>query len=214
MALLTALLSRVELLVFDFDGTLVDSNDIKRAGFEHVFQAFPAQRAEIMAYCRGSNHTIRREKFRHVYEDILRLPYTPEVDRSLHERYAAVTTAAVINAPEIPGASAFLKKVSGLYQTAVLSSTPDAILKEILDARGWTGYFRFLQGAPIDKAAWLTGTSQILRLHPEEVVFFGDTVEDLQAAERAGCAFVGVRESALAGEQRVDCYIENFEGLA
>jgi phosphoglycolate phosphatase-like HAD superfamily hydrolase len=210
---LTALLSRAHLLVFDFDGTLVDSNEIKRSGFEHVFDAFPSRRAEIMAYCRGSNHTIRREKFRHVYEAILRLPYTAELDRSLHERYAAVTTEAVINAPEIPGASAFLKQVSRRYRTAVLSSTPDAILKEILDARGWTGYFHLLQGAPIDKAAWLTGTCQSFRLSPQEVVFFGDTVEDLRAAKAAKCAFVGVRDYELAGEQRPDCSIESFEGL-
>src|SRR5947208_1713747 len=82
-------------IVFDFDGTLVDSNEIKWSGFEHVFSEFGECLPKISAYCRGSNHTIRGEKFRFVCEQILGTSYTPERERSLHERYAAYTTDAV-----------------------------------------------------------------------------------------------------------------------
>jgi len=99
-------------IVFDFDGTLVDSNEIKWSGFEHVFSEFGDRLPEISAYCRGSNHTIRGEKFRFVCEQILGIAYTGERERSLHERYAAYTTEAVARAPEIPGSEEFLHKLS------------------------------------------------------------------------------------------------------
>jgi phosphoglycolate phosphatase-like HAD superfamily hydrolase len=80
-------------IVFDFDGTLVDSNEIKRRGFDFAFADYPNRITEIREYCYSFNHTIRGEKFRHVTEQILGLPYTPELDRYFHERYAAFTTS-------------------------------------------------------------------------------------------------------------------------
>ena len=92
------LIQTAEAVVFDFDGTLVDSNEIKRRGFDHAFAEYPDRLEEIRAYCYGSNHTIRGEKFRHVVEKILGLEYTPELDAHFHQRYAEFTTDSVVAA--------------------------------------------------------------------------------------------------------------------
>ena len=178
-------------LVFDFDGTLVDSNEIKWSGFEHVFSNYPRELPEISAYCRGNNHTIRGEKFRHVCERILRVEYTPEIERSLHERYASYTTDAVARAPEVPGALEFLRKVSD-RPTALLSSTPQAIILEILRRKGWTPYFKAIQGAPIVKRNWLQQYARTLGFASQDILFFGDTEEDESSALAAGCRFLRV----------------------
>ena len=186
-----------DLFVFDFDGTLVDSNPIKWKAFETCFEgpAFAARREEIFAYCRGNNHTTRSEKFRFVYEKILRLPYTCEVEKQLHRRFGQETTEAIVQAPEIPGASKFLQKIRRKHRTAVLSSTPHSILLEILKRRRWSGYFDLKQGAPVNKANWLKEL-KTKGLSMNRVLFFGDSPEDEQAAEKAGCQFVGVRGSS------------------
>jgi len=180
-------------LVLDFDGTLVDSNPIKRRAFEACFAECP-QRDEILAYCWGSHHAPRWEKFRHVYEQILRQPYTEARAASLHERFEAATTAQIIAAAEIPGATAFLRRVHGRYLVAVLSSTPDAVLREILAHRGWQDWFDVVQGAPVHKASWLTAFREQQGLDRPSLVFFGDTLEDAAAADEAGCAFIAVGE--------------------
>jgi phosphoglycolate phosphatase-like HAD superfamily hydrolase len=177
--------------VFDFDGTLVDSNDIKRRGFDHAFAEYPDKLDEIRAYCYGSNHTVRGEKFRHVTEKILNLEYTDELDAHFHKRYAEFTTASVAAAPEIPGAAAFVKRLGPLHP-ALLSSTPTAILMDILERRGWTDLFFIVQGAPVNKAAWLRGLLAVERCEPRQLLFFGDTDEDGRAAADAGCTFVRV----------------------
>jgi phosphoglycolate phosphatase-like HAD superfamily hydrolase len=207
----TALIMRAKVLVFDFDGTLVDSNEIKWLGFESVFADFPEYREKITAYCRGFHHTVRDEKFRYVYETILGLPYTSEVAGALHKRYASVTTGAVIGAPEVSGASAFLRGISPHVVTAVLSSTPQDILLQILEERGWRSLFQRIQGAPVDKAAWLRDFRAKHGLASDELVFFGDTDEDREAACMAQCAFVGVANPALSA--CVVRWIEDFSGL-
>jgi phosphoglycolate phosphatase len=187
-------------VVFDFDGTLVDSNEIKRQGFDFVFADYPDRMAEIREYCYSFNHTMRGEKFRHVTEQILGLRYTPELDRLCHERYASFTTDSVATAPEIPGAAAFVKSLSS-YRPALLSSTPTTILLQILERRGWRSLFPVVQGAPIDKRVWLKDFQRALSCRPEQLVFFGDTDEDEASGRLSGCTFVRVgRDPTHAGE--------------
>jgi phosphoglycolate phosphatase-like HAD superfamily hydrolase len=181
------------MLVFDFDGTLVDSVPIKLQAFDRCFEKFTAERERIRAYCQGNNHTPRWEKFKHVYERILRLPYTPEIEQELHHCFERETTGPISRAPALPGIPKFLDWVRPKYRTALLSSTPHKILLQILGKRGWTHRFDEVQGAPVNKAAWLKGLES--RGFPgPQVIFFGDTPEDAQAAREAGCEFISVPE--------------------
>ena len=202
------LVERARALVFDFDGTLVDSNGIKRRAFEHCFADAPAaHQADIQAYCRGFNHTPRWEKFRHIYKHILHRTYTQVIEAELLRRFEAETTQQIVEAPEIRGASAFLAQAARTHVTAVLSSTPEATLLRILEGRRWRGYFQMVQGVPVDKAAWLSRW----RLTHAETLFFGDTVEDAQAAQRAGCLFVGVANQEL--RDAAVHVLEDFTGM-
>jgi phosphoglycolate phosphatase-like HAD superfamily hydrolase len=203
-------LRRMRALVFDFDGTLADAEAVKRRAFERCFAGFREQREAIQAYCAGFPQVPRGEKFRHIYERILKQPYTAEVAADLHAQFEADTTRQIITAPEIPGAEAFLRAVQGRHYTALLSTTPHETLLEIVVGRGWQGLFRELRGAPVDKAAWLAGFRTSHGFGGGEVAFFGDTAEDRQAAEAAGCVFVGVRaEDGLAS-----VWIPDFRGLS
>lgn len=204
-------LKGAQVFIFDFDGTLVDSNPIKRRAFALCFAEFPEQRGEVLEYCWGHHHTPRGDKFRYVYEEILKRPFTADVARSLRQRFEEATTQQIVAAPEIPGAEAFVRSVSRRGRTAVLSSTPQETLEHLLAARGWRGLFWRVRGAPVEKAAWLKTAIEEQAGTAEAVVFFGDTVEDAQAAQAAGCAFLGVGgEPALAKMARV---VENFSAL-
>ena len=203
-------LQRARALVFDFDGTLVDSTPIKRRAFELCFVEFPERRDEILAYCWGHHHTPREVKFRYVYEQILRRPYTPELAATLHERFEAATTRQIIHAPEIPGAAEFLRRAHRRYLMSLLSSTPHDVLLDILTQRGWLGYFTLVQGSPVQKAAWLKSFREARRFGEQDVIFFGDTSEDAQAAQAGGAAFVTVNGSqgARAGTYTVADFTE------
>jgi len=80
-----SLLKESKALVFDLDGTLVDSNEIKWEAFEKTFSQYPNQLNKIMEYCKSYNHTPRDKKFCHIYENILGLEYTPAINQSLQD---------------------------------------------------------------------------------------------------------------------------------
>lgn len=198
-------------LVFDFDGTLVNSEPIKRRAFEACFAEFANHRGAILAYCWGNNQLTRSEKFRDVYEQILGLSYRDDVAARLERRFAKLTTRQIIEAPEIPGASRFLGFTARSHTRALLSNTPQPILADILLHRGWRDHFTAIQGAPVDKKTWLQTFRAERGLHGTEVAFFGDTPEDAGAAQAAGCTFIGVASGSLRAEPIH--YISDFTGL-
>ncbi len=200
--------ARARGLVFDFDGTLVDSNPIKARAFERVFDDFPQRQEEILAYCNNHHHTPRDVKFRTVYETILKLPYTPEVDAKLHRCFEAETTGQIIRAREIPGALDFLRHVQETHWTGLLSSTPHQVLLEILKQRGWMEYFRQIRGAPVEKSLWLKELQKSKNWRPEEIVFFGDTQEDSRAAQAAGVHFGAVGKDVTHFKELVQAHVK------
>lgn len=179
-------------MVFDFDGTLVNSNPIKWRAFEACFAEFSDRRDEILAYCLGHHATARGDKFRHVYERILGRPYTEATEALLHERFRALTTDQIAAAPEIPGALRFLRSAGRARFTALLSTTPHGTLLDIIGRRGWLDLFAHVRGAPVDKGAWLAAWREDRSFESQDIVFFGDTTEDAQAAATAGCTFVAI----------------------
>jgi phosphoglycolate phosphatase-like HAD superfamily hydrolase len=204
-------LKEAKALVIDFDGTLVDSNEIKWKAFETCLSDFSEHLWEIRAYCRDNNHTPRQEKFRHIFEKILKRPYTKEDENRFMEMFARETTERIVAAPEIPGALQFLRSFTPSRRTALLSNTPHEILLTILGRRELTGFFQEIQGAPIHKRDWISAFKNKLGMQGGEVVFLGDTFEDAKAAKEAGCIFLGVGNEAL--RQNVPYFIRNFEEL-
>ena len=208
---LKAVLAECRAFVFDFDGTLVDSNELKLNAFGTLFSKFPAHLPAIVEYCQERLDLVRFEKFRHIYEKILRLPYTSETEAALDKEFTALTTSAVIGAVEIAGASDFLKRVHTSRPTAVLSSTPTTVLEEILIRRSWKELFDHIAGAPADKGVWLGEFGERCEYRPEEIVYFGDTPADSRAASEAGCTFVAV--GGMLSNEQVRYHIRNFNDL-
>lgn len=202
-------LAQARALVFDFDGTLVDSAPIKRRAFEACFAEFAERFDDILPYCVTQHHTPRDVKFRYVYEQILRRPYTPAIDAQLHARFEAASTQQIIAALALPGAEAFLRAAARRTMTVLLSTTPHDVLVRILEGRGWRELFRVVRGAPVDKAMWLEAFRASHGWAEDEVICFGDTPEDAGAAAAAGCRFVGVG-MASSGD---GVAVQHFEDL-
>ena len=208
---LLAAIARARLTVFDFDGTLVDSNPIKWRAFEDCFRDVGPRRDDVLAYCRSHDHVPRREKFRYIYTELLQQVLTPEIEARLAARFAAATTGPIIRAPEIPGASACLALARAHGPIALLSNTPQETLEDILRGRGWTSWFDAIQGAPVRKAEWLAAAGASRGIPMSALLYVGDTVEDAESAARAGCAFVAVGGGPVA--ERSAYAIPDFNSL-
>ena len=184
----------IHTVVLDFDGTLVNSNGIKRQGFLTIARNDEGGE-EIM------NQII--EKITGDRTAIIR-SYLQERDGGVFSSneladalkfYNETVDEAVASAPEMCGASALLSALHQQGLRLVLSSaTPEKNLLEILSKRGWLGQFHMVAGAPREKIATLRSLIS-LQTTPAQIAVVGDGVDDKKSAEQIGCRFFPVGEA-------------------
>ena len=189
----------LKVIILDFDGVLIESNHVKDRVFETVFAAHPRHLSQIMSYHRATT-AIRFEKFRHIYQAILKEPYPPQEATRLAAEFSRLSVEGSIACPWVKGAEVFLKEFAGRVPMYLASINPPADLDAVLQGRHIGSFFKGVFTASASKAGIL---QEILRAEGaggREAVFVGDTRSDHASALEAGVPFVGRQaQSDLSG---------------
>jgi phosphoglycolate phosphatase-like HAD superfamily hydrolase len=184
----------VRIVVFDLDGTLIDSNAIKRNAFFGLAKSDPGggdRMARLLSTVSGDRHAIWAAYVRERDgEDA-----APSAVFEAVQAYNAIVDNAVAAAPEMPGASDLLTRLrkAGL-QLAVSSATPRENLTAILAMRGWLDWFDTVAGSPVNKAETLRVLTLKHRISADQLAVVGDGEDDRASAKTLGCAFYPVGE--------------------
>lgn len=187
-------------VVFDFDGTLVDSNAIKYDSFLDVAGELPGGVETMAAVIDRQAHATRYEIFDYFVAD-MHVPHLQRVALSceMAAKYTALCYSEISKAADIAGVQVALGRLAEKgVRLFVSSATPIEPLRAIIRARGWHEIFDDVYGAPASKE---THIRQILSdggWVPEELVYVGDSDADAIAASEVGCGFIGV---CLDGKQ-------------
>lgn len=183
----------VKIVIFDFDGVLVDSVDIKTGAFAKLFQGKSPEIVEaVVAHHLAHGSMSRFDKISYYYKEFLKQPLTDDMLNSLCSRFAEIVVEEVIRAPYVKGAKGFLDNYSRLYECYVVSGTPEGELKEIIKRRNMNNCFRGVYGAPRKKVEIIKEILDTTDCNPQEVVFIGDDLPDYEAVTMNGVKFIGV----------------------
>lgn len=180
-------------IIFDFDGVLVDSVDIKTEAFAELYRPHGEEVArQVAAYQRAHGGMTRHAKIRHFGTTLLgRTPTDAEVD-ALAARMGALVEEKVIACPMIAGARDFLARHHARVRLFVASATPEPELRRIVEGRGLGAYFQGVHGSPAPKVRVVAAIVRGAALDPSRTVMVGDAEEDRGAAEASGVPFIGV----------------------
>jgi len=181
----------VQAIVFDFDGVLVESVEVKTRAFAHLFaQEPPVLVQEFLAFHLKHGGLSRVEKLTVMYRDILKRPLSEDRLRALCEAFAGLVVDEVVAAPWVEGAEEFLLRHRGRYRFFVVSGTPQEELREIIRRRGIEALFDGILGSPRMKTELLREVVRCSSLGPAAMVFIGDSSTDWDAARATGMPFV------------------------
>lgn len=190
-------------VVFDFDGTLVDSNAIKQRAYFEAAAALGDVTAivtAVLATCAGDRRQLLAEIVRRARA--AGWAGTTPVE-ALVAHYTRYCEERIAVCPEVAGATDTLRLLAqrGLLLFAN-SATPTEPLRVLIERRGWAAHFRGILGSPMSKIDNLHTAATIARLSPAELLMVGDGEDDLGAARAFGCAFAGIvlRERRFRGE--------------
>jgi phosphoglycolate phosphatase-like HAD superfamily hydrolase len=181
----------IRCVVFDFDGTLVDSNALKRK----AFFAIADQDARGRGTMEGALEVTVGDRRAILGEYVRRMSgFGRSLDLDeLVAAYARIVDPLVVEARELPGARQLLDELRERGLATYLSSgTPAESLHSILDGRGWRRLFDGVFGHPATKEQTLALVLQTHMLTPDQLVSIGDGEDDARAAEVVGCTFLPV----------------------
>ncbi len=186
-------------IVFDFDGTLVDSNDIKLQTFYEVTKSHDPNGSTVTRVLKqfpdkdryGLFQAIVRELFT---KDPAILP--KDVDRlssQWAEAYTVRCEHAIGICEEVPGTSEALRWMFEQHLPIFINSrTPTMTLKRLVTSRSFHSFVSGIYGAPATKYDNLRFIENQVKAQPNEILFVGDSEDDRKAAQETGCHFVGV----------------------
>lgn len=181
----------VKAIIFDFDGVILESAGVKTAAFCRLFQDYPDDQIEVIKQYHLDNGGISRVvKIQHAFENILNEPLSDEKLEQLCDRFRELVVGKVIDSDFVPGAEAVLEFCLGKFDMFVASGTPQVEMREIAKKRGMDKYFKDVFGSPTTKTEIVDHILSENNLKPEELIFIGDSRNDLEAAKARGIYFI------------------------
>ena len=191
----------VKVIVFDFDGTLIDSNQLKYNAF---FELFPSDslHKEIITdvldeFIEKSRYVILREILKRINRKTIN---EDDLDYRVHasaKKYNDIVVDGAKRCKEKPGAKEVLESLSKRYNLYLNSTTPETSLKEIVKHRNWEGFFCDIFGYPNDKTSVLFDIIKRESISPGDLLVVGDGKSDRDSADKAGCKFFHVFKDGL-----------------
>jgi len=194
----------IKAVIFDFDGVLVESVELKTRAFARLFEKEgEVVVSKVVDYHLNNTGVSRFEKFKYIYRDILNRELPDKKFEELCRRFSELVTDEVVAAPYVKGAKEFLDSFHSRYSCFISSATPQTEIEDILRRRKIAQYFKEIYGSPKAKGDIVKEIISKNRFSPVELVYVGDALSDYKAAFGNGVNFIA----------RIDNNEEIFAGL-
>lgn len=184
----------IRVVVFDFDGTLVDSNSIKDRCLTKAVADVRGGPVALAKAKKGGGDRYR------IFDEVSRLLHRGaksniivQKSRELVDAYSRCCLCGIVAAPERRGARRTLSALKSRgFHLWVLSATPSVHLNELLRRRGLSRWLSGALGSPLTKEQGLRLILRKERVSHNEVLMVGDGFDDLAAARALKMKFAGV----------------------
>lgn len=191
----------IKCLVFDCDGVLLDSVDVKTNAFGKLAEPWGEEAKDRMTlYHRLHGGVSRYLKFEWFFREYLHREITPSEKEEWADKFRQYSLEAVRSCPLIPGALEVLQTWHKKIPLYVCTGAPAEEVSMILQERNLSQFFSAIYGSPPIKSKLLDFiVHQDAKILPEEVVMIGDASTDREAAEAVNTQFYGVGPDLRGG---------------
>ena len=178
-------------IIFDFDGVIADSLDVKSQAFYKMYLTYGEEVANLVRKHHLDNGGMSRfEKFRHYHKIHLNKELTEEEVMELASQFSGLVVQGVIESPYVSGVYDFIKENYSKMDFFIITGTPTDEMKQIAEARGIRQYFKEIFGSPESKSHWVKHILDKYGYQAGECIFIGDALSDYKAATENNILFI------------------------
>jgi HAD superfamily hydrolase (TIGR01549 family) len=203
-------------IIFDFDGVICESVEVKTEAFRRLFQDYPSHIEQIVNFHIANGGMSRFDKFKIIYKDFLKEDLSEEKSKELGEKFTRYCYSGVLQAPFAKGAEEFLNKYYKTMSLFIVSGTPQEEVLSLVKDKDLSKFFKVVYGSPITKHAAIVKIMDDFGLQKDEVIFVGDSINDYEGAKQAGICFIGRVHKDYPNifqNKTTEGLIDNLQGL-
>ena len=183
------------ILILDFDGTLVNTNEVKLRSFELVFPELPASKVrQLVKTNNGNRYDIIKS-----IDNLVELKNRVYKKRDRMDMYDLISTIAVNSASEVSGATQFLKLAAKRgIDIYISSATPNSVIFGLIKHRGWSNFFKGIYGSPATKTSHITEIKNLTYKNSpdnqleKKFIYIGDSLSDYEATLSTDIEYFGI----------------------
>lgn len=205
--------SKYKVILWDFDGVLMDSMGVRELGFADVLSEYPRDQVQrLLIYHRQNGGLSRYVKFRHFFEEIRSEQISDQEINTLAERFSEIMRTRLTNRKLlIAESTGFIANYCHRYQMHVVSGSDEKELQYLCSQLGLSQHFLSIHGSPTPKRDLISMLLKKFNYDRADVVFIGDSINDLEASEANGIDFLGFNNAEL--DQLGTGFISRFDQI-
>lgn len=184
------ILKLANVVLWDFDGVIKDSVEVKSIAFEKLFESFGSEIAKKVKNHHEQNGGMSRFDKLPIYIEWSGQSPSPVLIKKYSERFSNLVTKEVIDSNWVPGILDYLNNNSLNQKFFLITATPQLEIEYILNSLHLTQFFHKVIGSPTKKDVAIKNILEEFSINPNQSVMVGDSVSDYDASSINSISFI------------------------
>ncbi|HIP13324.1 MAG TPA: HAD family hydrolase [Arcobacter sp.] len=203
----------IQQILFDFDGVIIDSMDVRDYGFRKIVEGHDEALVDaFIKYHRYNAGLSRYVKIRYFYEEMLGQSISEKRVNELASKFSEImkerlTTPEVIISETVD----FIKRIYKRVPLHIVSGSDGAELRFLCRKLNLDKYFVTIEGSPTPKNKLVKDIMTKYKYNSKNTILIGDSVNDYEAAEINCIKFYGYNNRDLLSKGLG--YIDSFKSI-
>ena len=192
--------SDFKIILWDFDGVIIDSNSVREFGFREVLKEFDSEQVEqLIDFHNANGGWSRYVKFRYFYEEILKRQISESQVQELADSFSSIMVDRLPN-PEllIQETVRFIQEMNSQgKEMHIVSGSDGNELRSLCEQLELSKYFLSINGSPTPKSALVKAIIDNSNISASQYCLIGDAMNDYDAAIQNEIQFFGYNNKEL-----------------
>ena len=193
------MLDKFKVILWDFDGVLMNSNSVRDLGFEKVLATYPAEQVKVlMNYHKANGGLSRYVKFRYFFEKVRNEVVSEEHIQELAKKFSLIMREILFDQSLlIQDSIQFVRENFTKFKMHIVSGSDGVELNALCKHLEIDKYFITIEGSPTAKNELVKQLLNSYNYIPNECILIGDSINDLEAAKINNISFAAYNNKNL-----------------
>ena len=183
-----------KIMVFDFDGVIIDSTEVKIDEYRNLFSQFTKNKTtlnKIIKIYKNSAGIPRETTLKKVFKEVLGKTISNQEVENLSSDFSKRIFRRLETIELLKGFLEYLT-IHKEINKHIISGAPNSDISYLIKKLNLSKHFKSIKGGPLNKENELINIRKLENVKAQDIVYFGDQKNDYIAAKSAGVGFIGI----------------------